>query len=106
MVVDANLGTAQAGEVFLRLIGASAVEAVRLLMVDTLHFKTVVQAIPSAAFVRVNGSALRYYGASAKIARINEIASGLRPNYLSNRARSTPHHEACRGLVRPSWPPR
>jgi len=46
MVVDADLGTAQAAEIFLSLIGASAVEAVRFLMVDALHFETLVEAIP------------------------------------------------------------
>jgi hypothetical protein len=58
MVVDADFGATQAAEIFLSLIGASAVEAIGLLMVDTLHFVTVVQAIPCAAFVRVNRGAL------------------------------------------------
>jgi hypothetical protein len=34
LVMNANLGTAQAAEIFLCLIGASAVEAISLLMVD------------------------------------------------------------------------
>jgi hypothetical protein len=59
MMVDADLGTAQAAEMFLSLIGASTVEAVSLLMVDALHFVMVVQAIPCAAFVRVNRGAFR-----------------------------------------------
>jgi hypothetical protein len=39
MVVVADLGTAHAREKFLCPIGASAVEAVRLLMVDPFHFE-------------------------------------------------------------------
>jgi hypothetical protein len=39
-MVDADFGTAQAGEVFLSLVCAGAVEAVGLLMVDALHFET------------------------------------------------------------------
>jgi hypothetical protein len=39
VMVNANLCAAQPGEVFLGLIGADAIKAVRLLMVDPLHFK-------------------------------------------------------------------
>jgi len=45
-MVNADLGTAQAAEIFLSLIGASAVEAVRLLMIDALHLETLMKAIP------------------------------------------------------------
>ena len=44
--------------VLFRLIGAGAVKAVRLLMVDALHFVAIVQAIPCAAFVRTSFGAL------------------------------------------------
>jgi hypothetical protein len=46
MVVVADLGTAHAAKEFLRPIGASAVEAVRLLMVDALHFEAAMKCIP------------------------------------------------------------
>src|SRR3984957_10511624 len=58
MVVNANLGTAQAAEIFLGLIGASAVQRISLLVVDPLHFETLMQVIPSAAFVGVHNRAL------------------------------------------------
>src|SRR5260221_14637320 len=57
-MVNADLATAQAAEIFLSVVGASAVKAIRLLMVDALHFETLVQAIPCAAFVGVNRGAL------------------------------------------------
>ena len=40
MVVDTDLGTAQAGEVFLSHVSARAIEAVCLLMVDSLDLET------------------------------------------------------------------
>src|SRR5712671_5727208 len=53
----ADLGTAHAAEKLFRPIRASAIEAVRLLMVDTLHFETAVQRIPRAAFVSMDDRA-------------------------------------------------
>jgi hypothetical protein len=53
-MVNADLGTPQAAEIFLSLIGAGTVKAVRLLMVDALHFETLMQAIPRGGFVGVN----------------------------------------------------
>jgi hypothetical protein len=58
MVVNTYLGTRQAAEIFLSLIGAGAVEAVGLLMVDPLHFVTVVQAISRRGFVGMYNRAL------------------------------------------------
>ena len=46
MMMNADLGAAQAAEIFLGLIRAGTVEAVGLLMVDALHFETFVQTIP------------------------------------------------------------
>jgi hypothetical protein len=39
------------------LVGAGAVKAVSLRVVDTLHFKTFVQAIPRIGFVGMNNGA-------------------------------------------------
>ena len=58
MMVNADLGTAQAGEIFLSLVRASAVERVSLLMVDALHFEPLVQAIPRGGFVGINNRTL------------------------------------------------
>ena len=46
-MVNADLTPTQAGEVFFGPIGASAVEAVRLLMIDAFHLETFVEVIPS-----------------------------------------------------------
>ena len=46
MVMNADLGTAQAAEIFLSPIRASTVEAIGFLMVDPLHFEPLMQAIP------------------------------------------------------------
>jgi hypothetical protein len=43
-MVDANLCTAQTAKIFLSVIGASTIKAVSFLMVDPLHFETLVQA--------------------------------------------------------------
>ena len=57
-MVDADLGAAQAAEIFFGLIGAGPVKAVRLLMIDALHFEALVQPIPCAAFIGVNRGTL------------------------------------------------
>ncbi len=54
----AELGTAQAGEVGLRPIGAGAVDAVAVLMVDTAHGKPGVQRVPGRALVGVHHGAV------------------------------------------------
>jgi hypothetical protein len=56
-MMDADFGAAQAGEIFLGLVGAGAVKAVSLRVVDTLHFKTFVQTIPRIGFVGMNNGA-------------------------------------------------
>src|SRR5882757_11405637 len=55
-MMDADFSAAQAGEIFLSLVGASAVEGVGFLMVDSFHFKTLVKSIPSGGFVSMNNS--------------------------------------------------
>src|SRR5437773_9569926 len=57
-MVDANFRTAQAAEIFLSVIGASAVKAVSFLMIDSLHFKPFMQAIPRRGFISMHNSAL------------------------------------------------
>jgi hypothetical protein len=61
--VDADLGTTQAAEILLSLIGAGTVEAVGLLIIDTLHLKTLVQTIPRGGFIGMNNRALNDAGA-------------------------------------------
>jgi hypothetical protein len=46
VVVNADLGPAQSGEVFLSHVSARAIEAVCLLMVDSLNLETLMQTIP------------------------------------------------------------
>jgi hypothetical protein len=46
MMVNANLRTPQAGKILFRLFGASAVERISLLVIDPLHFESLMQAIP------------------------------------------------------------
>ena len=58
MVVMPELAPAQAGEVGFRAIGAGAVNAVAVLMVDPLHGEPGVQLIPGRALVAVNQGAL------------------------------------------------
>src|SRR5260370_20931513 len=64
-MVKADLGTAQAAEIVLSLIGSGAVIAVGFLMVDPLHFETLMQAIPRGGFVGVNRGALGAQGAGS-----------------------------------------
>jgi len=58
VVVHADLGAAQAGEVFLSHVSASAIEAVCLLMIDSLDLETLMKVIPRRRFVGVDDRAL------------------------------------------------
>jgi hypothetical protein len=58
VVVDADLGAAQAGEVFLSHVSASAIEAVCLLMIGSLDLKTLMKVIPRRRFGGVDDRAL------------------------------------------------
>src|SRR4051794_13115828 len=53
----ADFGAAHAAEKLFRPIRAGAVEAVRLLMVNALHFEAAVQRVPRAAFVGMHDRA-------------------------------------------------
>lgn len=57
-VVDPNLGVAQAGEVFHSHVSASSIEAVCLLMIDSLDLETLMKVIPRRRFVGVDDRAL------------------------------------------------
>src|SRR5947208_3181134 len=59
MVMVADLGTAHTAEKFLCPIRASAVEAVSLFVIDTLHFEAAMKLIPVSRFVGADDSALR-----------------------------------------------
>jgi hypothetical protein len=58
MVVDPGFGAAEAAEIFLSSVCAGAVKALSLLMVDTLHFEALMQAIKRTGFVGVDYRAL------------------------------------------------
>lgn len=58
VVMVPDFGAAHPAEDRLCPIGAGAVQAVRLLMIDPLHFVTGVQIVPSPAFVRIDDRAL------------------------------------------------
>ena len=63
MVMVANFGAAHAAEKFLCPIRAGAVEAVRLFVIDPLHFELAVQAIPRCRFVGIDDGSLGDAGA-------------------------------------------
>jgi hypothetical protein len=60
MVVDADRCASQPGEVFLSHVSASAIEAVCLLMIDSLDLETLMKVIPRRRFVGANDRAYQY----------------------------------------------
>jgi hypothetical protein len=60
MGVDADLGAPHPGEVFLSHVSASAIEAVCLLMIDSLDLETLMKVIPRRRFADVNDRAYQY----------------------------------------------
>jgi hypothetical protein len=64
VVVNADLGAAEPGEVFLSHASASAIEAVCLLMIDSLDLETLMKVIPRRRFVGMNDRSLRDAGAN------------------------------------------
>jgi hypothetical protein len=59
MMVDTDLGSAEPGEVFLSHVSARAIEAVCLLMVDSLDLETLMQIVSRGGFVGVHSRTLR-----------------------------------------------
>jgi len=59
VVVDADFGATEPGEVFLSHVSASAIEAVCLLMVDSFDLETLMKVIPRRRFVGVQNRPLR-----------------------------------------------
>jgi hypothetical protein len=57
--VDVDLGASEAEEVPLSHVSARAVEAVRLLMINSLNLETLMKVIPKRRFVGVDDRALR-----------------------------------------------
>jgi hypothetical protein len=62
-VVDADFGASQAAEVLLSHVSASAIEAVCLLMIDSLDLETLMKVVPRRRFVGMNDRALCDAGA-------------------------------------------
>jgi hypothetical protein len=58
-MMDADFGTSHAGDVFLNHVSARAIEAVCLLMVDSLDLETLMQVIPMMCFVGMQNRSLR-----------------------------------------------
>ena len=59
MRVDVDLRASEVGEVPLSHVSARAVEAVRLLMINSLSRETLMKVIPKRRFVGVNDRTLR-----------------------------------------------
>jgi len=64
VVVNADLGATEPREVFLSHVSASAIEAVCLLMIDSLDLETLMTVIPRRRFVGMNDRSLRDAGAN------------------------------------------
>jgi hypothetical protein len=64
-MVDAVFGATEPGEVFLSHVSASAIEAVCLLMADSLDLETLMKVIPRRRFVGMDNRSLRDAGANA-----------------------------------------
>jgi len=57
VAANADLGATEPGEVFLNHVNASAIEAVCLLMIDSLDLETLMKVVPKRRFVGANGRA-------------------------------------------------
>ncbi len=58
-MMDADLGSAQAGEVFLSHVSARAIEAVCFLMINSLDLETLMKVIPCCGFIGMHNRYLR-----------------------------------------------
>ena len=63
VMMDADLSASEPGEVFLSHVSASAIEAVCLLMIDSLDLETLMAVVPRLRFVGVDDRALDDLGA-------------------------------------------
>jgi len=63
VMMDADLSASEPGEVFLSHVSASAIEAVCLLMIDSLDLETLMAVVPRRRFVGVDDRALDDLGA-------------------------------------------
>lgn len=59
VMVDANFSAAQAAEVLFSPVRRSAIKRIRLLMINPLNFKPLMQVVPCGGFVSMDDSALR-----------------------------------------------
>jgi hypothetical protein len=64
VLVNADLGAALAGEVLLSHVSARAIEAVCLLMLNSLDRETLMQVIPCRCFIRMQDLSLAPLGAN------------------------------------------
>lgn len=91
MGMDADLGASQPGEVFLSHVSASAIEAVCLLMVDSLDLETLMKVVQDAAASACKSS-LRDAGANEwcnlafRIENSQDGVASTFPNYNDNLA--------------------
>jgi hypothetical protein len=63
VAVNADLNAAEPGEVFLSHVSASAIDAVCLLMVDSLDLETLMKVVPGRRFVAMHTHSRRDAGA-------------------------------------------
>jgi hypothetical protein len=64
-VAAAGFGATEPGEVFRSHVSASAIEAVCLLMADSLDLETLMKVVPGRRFVGIDNRSLRDAGANA-----------------------------------------
>ena len=64
-VADAGFGATEPKDVFRSHVSANAIEAVCLLMVDSLDLETLINVIPGRRFVGMDNRSLRAAGANA-----------------------------------------
>jgi hypothetical protein len=83
-MVDADFSAAQAAEVLFRPIRARAVKAVSFLVIDSLPFEAVMQAIPRSGFVDMND------GPFGDTRAVERSGGALRSEYGGHRVSATP----------------
>ena len=65
MVVDADFSVTEPGDVFLSHVSASAIEAVCLLVIDSLDLEMLMKVVPRRRFVGMDNRSLRDADANA-----------------------------------------
>ena len=91
-MVDADFGETEPGEVFLSHVSASAIEAVCLLMINSLDLETLMEVIPRRCFVGMHNRSLRDTCANEgsslafRVENCRDRIAATFPNYDNNLA--------------------